>query len=297
MKRGLGRGIDSMIPASTTTTNQAKPVSEEPRPYTEIDINQIDANSNQPRKRFDEDELKELTESIRQYGVIEPIILSKRGRRYEIIAGERRWRAAKKAGLAKIPAVVKELSDREIMEVSLIENIQRQDLNPIEEAKAYETLIKTYNLKQEEVADKVSRSRAAITNCMRLLKLDERVQKMVEEGMLSEGHARTLIPITDPDKQYDTAYKVFDSKLSVRDTEKLVKNALEDNAPDPNKKPEKTESEKRAFSELEDKLRSYVGNKVAIKSEKSGKGKITIDYSSLDDLERISDLIMKGNKQ
>ena len=294
MKKGLGRGLDSMIPVSSSVSEKKEKKQADKQDELkeiEIDVSLIDPNGDQPRKKFDEDELLELSESIKQHGVIEHVILAKRGKRYEMIAGERRWRAAKKAGLKKIPAVIRDYTEKEIMEISLIENIQRQDLNPIEEARAYNTLLKAYNMKQDELAERISKSRTAITNSLRLLKLDERVMKMVEDGMLSEGHARTLLGISDKDIQYETAYKVFDEKLSVRETEKLVKKLAEDKEPD-DKKDGMSESEQRAYESYENKIKDYIGSKVSIHAGKNGKGKIEISYYSLEELERISDLIL-----
>lgn len=285
MKKGLGKGLDSIIPKGKSS------VGEETKGFTEISLSQIDPNVSQPRQKFDEDELMELADSIKLHGVIQPIILTKRGKRYEIIAGERRWRAAKLAGLSKIPAVIKEYTDREIMEVSLIENIQRQDLNPIEEARAYQRLISEYELKQDVLAERVSKSRSAIANSMRLLKLDEKVQKMLEDGMLSGGHARALLALENKDVQYSTAYKVFDEKLSVRDTEKLVKQLLSEK-----KEPKKVEFKTAVYKEIEDRLRVSLGSKVVIKNKKDGKGKIEIDYFSLEELERLTDLLSSFEK-
>lgn len=285
VKKGLGKGLDSMIPKGGL-------VKEPPsNGLIEINLTQIDPNISQPRKKFDEDELMELADSIKLHGVIQPIILTKRGKRYEIIAGERRWRAAKLAGLSKIPAVIKEYTDREIMEVSLIENIQRQDLNPIEEARAYQRLISEYELKQDVLAERVSKSRSAIANSMRLLKLDEKVQKMLEDGMLSGGHARALLALENKDVQYSTAYKVFDEKLSVRDTEKLVKQLLSEK-----KELKKVEFKTAVYKEIEDRLRVSLGSKVVIKNKKDGKGKIEIDYFSLEELERLTDLLSSFEK-
>lgn len=290
IKKGLGKGLDSMIPKGGGKENSEKMVSE--GGLSEISIDRIDPNLSQPRKKFDEDELMELAESVKLHGVIQPIILTIRGKRYEIIAGERRWRAAKLAGLSKIPAVIREYTDREIMEVSLIENIQRQDLNPIEEAKAYQSLISEYNLKQDVLAERMSKSRSAITNILRLLKLDERVQKMLEEGMLSGGHARALLSIENKDLQHHTAYKVFDEKLSVRDTEKLVRQILSQKP-----EPPKPLSKPAEYKALEERLRGSLGSKVMIKPKKEGKGKIEIDYFSLEDLERLTELLTSVEKK
>lgn len=189
-------------------------------------ISMIEPNREQPRKKFDEDALQELSESIKQYGILQPLLVSDKKDYYEIVAGERRWRAAKMAGLKEVPVVVKEFSTQEIVEISLIENIQREDLNPVEEAMAYKRLIDEFHLKQDEIAERVSKSRTAVTNSMRLLKLDSRVQQMMVDEMISAGHARAILAISDPEQQYNAAMKVFDEKLSVRETEKLVKSIL-----------------------------------------------------------------------
>lgn len=283
MKKGLGKGLDSMIPEKKTKA-ELKEVAD--KSFIEVKISEVDPNIGQPRKSFNEDELLELAESIKIHGVIQPVILTKRGKRYELIAGERRWRAAKLAGLAKIPALVREYTDKEIMEVSLIENIQRQDLNPVEEAEAFKNLIDEYKMKQDDLAERVSKSRSAITNALRLLKLDEKVKAMLAEGLITTGHARALLAVEDKDKQQQLATKIFDEKLSVRETEKLVKALSEGKE---NKKEEKT-SEKLVYRKLEDSLKSILGSKVSIKSKQGGKGKIEIDYYSMEELDRITEL-------
>ena len=283
MKKGLGKGLDSMIPEKKTKV-ELKEVAD--KSFIEVKISEIDPNIGQPRKSFNEDELLELAESIKIHGVIQPVILTKRGKRYELIAGERRWRAAKLAGLAKIPALVREYTDKEIMEVSLIENIQRQDLNPVEEAEAFKNLIDEYKMKQDDLAERVSKSRSAITNALRLLKLDEKVKAMLAEGLITTGHARALLAVEDKDKQQQLATKIFDEKLSVRETEKIVKALSEGKE---NKKEEKT-SEKLVYRKLEDSLKSILGSKVSIKSKQGGKGKIEIDYYSMEELDRITEL-------
>ena len=245
----------------------------------------------QPRKAFDEDALIELSESIKQYGVLQPLLVQKKGDYYEIIAGERRWRAAKIAGLKEVPVVIKDYTTQEVMEIALIENIQREDLNPIEEARAYQRLISDYKLKQDELAERVSKSRASITNSLRLLKLDERVQDMVMEGKLSNGHARTIIGIEDPDKQYEIALKIFDEKLSVRETEKLMKTLNK-----PEKEPKKKPENDFVYRDIEDKMKRIMGTKVVIKNKDNNKGKIEIDYYSKEELERIYDMIRMLDK-
>ena len=284
IKKGLGKGLDSMIPEKKTKA-EMKEVQD--KALSEIKISEIDPNMGQPRKSFNEDELLELAESIKIHGVIQPIILTKRGKRYEIIAGERRWRASKLAGLTKIPAVIREYTDKEIMEVSLIENIQRQDLNPIEEAFAFKNLIDEYKMKQDDLAERVSKSRSAITNALRLLKLDDKVKAMLAEGLISTGHARAILAVEDKNKQQILATRIFDEKLSVRETEKLVKQILENKE---SKKEEKS-SEKLIYKKLEDSLKSIIGSKVSIKSKENGKGKIEIDYYSIEELDRITELL------
>lgn len=284
VKKGLGKGLDIMIPEKIESVEEKiDNVSRE----TMIHINDIEPNKSQPRKRFDEDSLQELADSIKQFGIIQPLILQKRGKLYEIIAGERRWRAARIAGLKDIPAIIKDYSPQEIVEIALIENIQREDLNPIEEAQTYQRLIQEFQLKQDEVAERVSKSRVAVTNSMRLLKLDNRVQQMVIDDMISSGHARALIPIDHGDKQYNAACKVFDEKLSVRETEKLVKSII-------NEKPQKeiaaAQEDDFIYRNLEDKIRSIVGTKVSIHKKNNNKGSIEIEYYSTEELERIVEM-------
>lgn len=290
-KRGLGTGIDTLIPPKKEIASVKEIIKE----IDKIDINQIEPNTSQPRKNFNEDALQELADSIKIHGIIEPIIV-KKGKKgfYQIVAGERRWRASKIAGIKEIPAVVKEYSDQEIVEIALIENLQREDLNPIEEAEAYQSLIGEYNLKQDEVAEKVSKSRVAITNSLRLLKLDKRVRNMLIEEKIKSGHARALLAIEDGDLQYDTAVKIFDEKLSVRETEKLVKKILNgENKKETNKVVE-DEQIKIVYAGYEEKLKSIIGTKVNINRNKDGKkGKIEIEYFSPDEFERIYDLISR----
>ena len=293
-KRGLGAGIDTLIPKRQETEQDSKiDVKTVVKEVDTIDINKIEPNHSQPRKNFNEDALQELADSIKQHGIIEPLIV-KQGEKgfYRIIAGERRWRAAKIAGMKEIPVVVKEYSNQEIMEIALIENIQREDLNPIEEAEAFQRLIEEYHLKQDEVAERVSKSRVAITNSLRLLKLDEKVREMVIEDKIKSGHARTLLAIEDLELQYNTAMKVFDEKLSVRETEKLVKKILKS---DSEKKENRTAVDEQlevVFSEYAEKLKSIMGTKVNINRNKDGKkGKIEIEYYSSEEFERIMDLM------
>jgi ParB family chromosome partitioning protein len=289
VKKGLGKGLDIMIPEKIENVeDKIENVSRE----TMIHINDIEPNKLQPRKKFDEDSLQELADSIKQFGVIQPLILQKNGRLYEIIAGERRWRAARIAGLKEVPAIIKDYTPQEIVEIALIENIQREDLNPIEEAQTYQRLIHEFQLKQDEVAERVSKSRVAVTNSMRLLKLDDRVQQMIIDDMIASGHARALIPIENGDKQYHTACKIFDEKLSVRETEKLVKHILNDK---PDKEIAVTQENDFIFRNLEDKIRSIVGTKVSIHKKNNNKGSIEIEYYSSEELERIIDMFETMN--
>ena len=299
VKKGLGKGLGNLIPESDKEAQKTKVVEKvvekkvivkEPA-ETIVKINEVEPNKNQPRRTFDEDALLELAESIKQHGVIQPLIVKKRDKYYEIIAGERRWRAAKMAGLKEIPIVIKDLSDQEIMEVALIENIQREDLNPIEEAQAYQRLIKEYNYKQDELAERVSKSRTAVTNSMRLLKLCDEVQQMVIEDMLSTGHARALLAIENPEEQYNIAQKVFDEKLSVRDVEKLVKNL---HKPEKAKKKIDDEALKIIYQEIEEKLKQALSTKVSITGKEKGAGKMEIEFYSHEDLDRLVDLLTKA---
>ncbi|MCI5639803.1 MAG: ParB/RepB/Spo0J family partition protein [Lachnospiraceae bacterium] len=295
-KKGLGKGIDVLIPENDSVkkaSTKVKEVVKEVIKETDMmDINKIEPNINQPRKDFDEDALQELADSIKQYGLIEPIIVQKGKKNlYQIIAGERRWRAARIAGVKQVPVIVKDYSDQEVMEIALIENIQREDLNPIEEAEAYQRLIDEYHMKQDEVAEKVSKSRVAITNTLRLLKLDERVRRMVIEDKIKGGHARTLLSVKDGDIQYEIALQIFDQNLSVRETEKLVKSML---AVPKQKKEQKEEENKQMraiFDQFEEKLKVQLGTKVKINAKNNGKGKIEIEYYSSDDFDRIIDAI------
>ena len=290
-KRGLGLGLDSLITDKSEDIEiEKKETKENVSRETFLPLIKIEPNRAQPRTRFDEDALQELADSIKQYGIIEPIVVQKREDHYEIIAGERRWRAARIAGLKEVPVVVKEYSEDEIFTIALIENIQREDLNPIEEAVAYQKLIQELKLKQDEVAEKVSKSRTAITNSMRLLKLDQRVQQMLIDEMISEGHGRALLPITDPEEQFTLAMKVFDEKLSVRETEKLIKK-LQEEKKAPVKQEEETRDVSFIYKSLEEKLKRTLGTKVEIKNKANNTGKIEIEYYSMDELERIVELL------
>lgn len=288
--RGLGKGLDSLIPAAAPKTETiAEEKKEDNGQGTYVKITKVEPNREQPRKNFDEDALQELADSIKQYGIVEPLIVQDRKTYYEIIAGERRWRAAKLAGLKEVPVIVRNYTEQEIVEISLIENIQREDLNPIEEAQAYKRLLTEFHLKQDEVAERVSKSRTAVTNSMRLLKLCEEVQQMIIDDMITTGHARALISIEDAEQQYTIAQKVFDEKLSVRDVEKLVKNL---NKPDKAKKEPITDKALEAvYQDLEEKLKQSLGTKVAITSKGAGAGKLEIEFYTHDDLEKLTELL------
>lgn len=295
VKKGLGKGLDSLItdkvnkPAATGTKVE-KPTSEHAADAIIMDINKVEPNRDQPRKKFDEDALLELSESIKQFGVLQPLLVTEKEDYYEIIAGERRWRAAKLAGMKQVPVIIKKLSEQEIMEISLIENIQRENLNPIEEALAYKRLINEFNLKQDEVAERVSKSRTAVTNAMRLLKLNDKVQQMVIDEMLTTGHARALLAIEDQEKQYTAAQQIFDQKLSVRDTEKLVK-SLQNEKKNPKEKTTLDPKYQAIYNDLEEQMKKIFGTKVLINSKDEKSGKIEIEYYSQDELDRIIDLI------
>lgn len=282
-KMGLGKGLDSMIPPKSTGKKTVQNGKTSKTGETILKINEVEPNKNQPRKNFNEDSLLELSESIKLHGIVQPLVVAKQKGYYEIIAGERRWRAAKMAGLKEVPVVIKDYSPQEIMEVALIENIQREDLNPVEEAKAYQGLIQEYNLKQDEVAEKVSKSRTAVTNALRLLKLDDRVLNMLVDENISSGHARALLALSDKEEQYTIANKIFDEKLSVRETEKLVKNI---NNP-VKKSPKKELKNDFVYRDLEEKLKEKIGTKVRINRKTEQKGKIEIEYYSPEELEKI----------
>lgn len=290
-KKGLGKGLDSMIPDRIEKTKTVEVIKDklDVSRETLIPINEIEPNKKQPRKHFDEDSLQELADSIKQHGVIQPLIVQKKDKYFEIIAGERRWRAAKLAGLKMIPVIIKNYSSQEIVEIALIENIQREDLNPIEEALAYQNLIKEFNLKQDEVAEKVSKSRTAITNTMRLLKLDSRVQQMLIDDMISGGHARALLAIEDEELQYQVAMRVFDGKLSVRETEKLVKKIIKEAEVVKEEAAISTENI-AVYKDLEEKIKKIMGTKVSIKRKDNNNGRIEIEYYSVEELERILEL-------
>lgn len=301
--RGLGKGLDALIPnvineksndnkdENTKYKSTDSTLKEEEGQVKIVNITKIEPNREQPRRNFDEEALEELAESIRQFGLLQPILVHDKKTYYEIVAGERRWRAAKKAGLKEIPVIIKELTEQEIVEISLIENIQRENLNPIEEAQAYKRLLTEFNLKQEEVAERVSKSRTAVTNSMRLLKLSDSVQQMVIDNMITTGHARALITMEDPEQQYEVAKRIFDEKLNVRDVEKLVKNL---NKPVKEKRAVTADKSLEAvYQNIEENLKQKLSTKVNITPKGNGAGKIEIEFYSHDDLEKIMDLLSK----
>ena len=291
--RGLGKGLDSLIPntiGEAKEKKESKEKVENKNPETMVKLSMVEPNGEQPRKNFDEDSLLELAESIKQFGLLQPIIVQDRKNHFEIIAGERRWRAAKMAGLKEIPVIIKNLTNQEIVEISLIENIQREDLNPIQEAQAYKRLLEEFNLKQDEVAERVSKSRTAVTNSMRLLKLCDEVQQMVVNEMISTGHARALLSIEDPEEQYMIAQKVFDEKMSVREVEKLVKDLHK-----PEKAPKKeNKSLEVIYQNIENRLKESLGTKVSISPKNNGAGKIEIEFYNHDDLDRLMEQLMRA---
>ena len=292
-KAGLGKGLDSLIPEHSVRRKAEKTEQKPEKNELLLKITDIEPNREQPRKHFDEDALLELSDSIKQFGIIQPLIVQKKEDHYEIIAGERRWRAAKMAGLKEVPAIIKSYTDREILEISLIENIQRENLNPIEEALAYKRLLNEFNLKQDEVAERVSKSRTAVTNSMRLLKLNEKVQQMVIDDMLTTGHARALLGIEDQEKQYVVAQQIFDEKLSVRETEKLVKKIQKEKNLPEKKKEELDEQVALAYHDVEEKMKLILGTKVNIRAKDDKKGKIEIEYYSMDEFNRIFEMMQK----
>ncbi len=294
--RGLGKGLDALIPstieAKSDRIKKSSNIenSQEEGSEKVVKITLVEPNREQPRKNFDEDSLLELAESIKQFGLLQPILVQDRKTYFEIVAGERRWRAAKLAGLKEIPVIIKDLTEREIVEISLIENIQRENLNPIEEAMAYKRLLTEFDLKQDEVAERVSKSRTAVTNSMRLLKLCDEVQQMIIDDMITTGHARALISIEDKEQQYMIAQKIFDEKLSVRDVEKLVKDL---NKPVKEKKKiDKDKSLEIIYQDIEEKIKQSLGTKVSISSKGQGAGKIEIEFYTNDDLEKITDKLI-----
>lgn len=310
-RKGLGRGLNTLIPTdeppkkktkSESTVKEKEIIKEvevikEVPADTILKISQVEPNKGQPREKFDEDALQELADSIKKYGIIQPITVIKKDDYYQIVAGERRYRAARLAGLKEIPVNIKEYSDSEVAEIALIENLQREDLNPIEEARAYQKLIDEFDLKQDEVAEKVSKSRSTITNSLRLLKLTEKVQEMLIEEMISSGHAKLLLSLEDEALQYETACKILDGNLSVRETEKLIKRLQ--NAKQKKDNPEAAATIEHAYiyRDIEDRLKHILGSKIEIKAKDNRKGKIEISYFSQEELERITEMLYSINNE
>ena len=303
-RTGLGRGLGAIfgedvvensegenrsVSRETSPDYTVEEKKEEPGKEYMMKLSIIEPNKGQPRKDFNEESIGELADSIKRYGVLQPLLVKKSGDHYEIVAGERRWRAAKEAGLREVPVVIKEYTKQQAMEIALIENVQREDLNPIEEAQAYQQLMQEFELTQEEIAERVSRSRTAITNCMRLLKLDKRVQDMLIQGQLSSGHARALLALENQDAQYQIGLKIIDQRLSVREVEKLVKLL---GKPKNQEKPKEEEKDLSfIFKDLEERMKQVMGTKVIINKKDRNKGRIEIEYYSEAELERIVELI------
>lgn len=287
---GLGKGLDSLIPEGKTKPITSTKSSEKEMKTGEqmVKISKIEPNREQPRRHFEEDALLELADSIKQYGVLQPLLVQKKGDFYEIIAGERRWRAAKLAGIKEVPVIVKDYTKQEVVEIALIENIQRENLNPIEEAMAYKRLLTEFSLKQDEVAERVSKSRTAVTNSMRLLKLNEKIQQMIVDEMISTGHARALLSVENEEEQYNLAMRIFDEKLSVREVETIIRQMKNPKVP----KEKKMIENSFIYKDLEEKMISVIGTKVSVNQKGKGKGKIEIEYYSDAELERIFDLLM-----
>ena len=303
-RTGLGRGLGAIfgedvvensegenrsVSRETSPDYTVEEKKEEPGKEYMMKLSIIEPNKGQPRKDFNEESIGELADSIKRYGVLQPLLVKKSGDHYEIVAGERRWRAAKEAGLREVPVVIKEYTKQQAMEIALIENVQREDLNPIEEAQAYQQLMQEFELTQEEIAERVSRSRTAITNCMRLLKLDKRVQDMLIQGQLSSGHARALLALENQDAQYQIGLKIIDQRLSVREVEKLVKLLGKPKNQEKQKEEEKDLS--FIFKDLEERMKQIMGTKVIINKKDRNKGRIEIEYYSEAELERIVELI------
>ena len=304
-KKGLGKGLgaifgEDVVKESKEETEKKAKAKSEAKAAEEMDdkgrilmlkLDLVQPNKEQPRKTFDEEKINELAESVKNYGVLQPLLVQKKGSFYEIIAGERRWRAAKAAGLKEVPAVLKEYSKQEAMEISLIENVQRADLNPIEEALGYRQLIDEFGLTQEEIAVRVAKSRTAITNTMRLLKLDEQIQNMLVQGVITSGHARALLSLEDTQMQLKAAKEILDKKLSVRETERLVKRLQKEASGEKKEEKKKDETLALIYQDLEDRMKSVMGTKVSIHNKDKNKGRIEIEYYSEAELERIVEMI------
>ena len=304
-KKGLGKGLgaifgEDVVKENKEETEKKAKAKAEAKAAEEMDekgrilmlkLDLVQPNKEQPRKTFDEEKINELAESVKNYGVLQPLLVQKKGSFYEIIAGERRWRAAKAAGLKEVPAVLKEYSKQEAMEISLIENVQRADLNPIEEALGYRQLIDEFGLTQEEIAVRVAKSRTAITNTMRLLKLDEQIQNMLVQGVITSGHARALLSLEDTQMQLKAAKEILDKKLSVRETERLVKRLQKEASGEKKEEKKKDETLALIYQDLEDRMKSVMGTKVSIHNKDKNKGRIEIEYYSEAELERIVEMI------
>lgn len=291
-KGGLGKGLDALFPSNVNVNTLGDIAPTTTEKIVEMKINDIEPNINQPRKNFDDDKIDDLAASIAEHGVLQPIIVTKKDKYYQIIAGERRWRASKKAGLKTIPAIVREYDEKKIREVALIENIQRQDLNALETARAIKELMEEHELTQEEIAKTLGKSRSAIANTLRILNLDKRVQDMIEEGKISEGHARSLASIADAKRQYQFALDIVNLDLSVRDTEEMMKEAKTKTN---SKKTKKKETSKLdiIYKDVENRLKKSLETKVSFKPITKSKGKIIIEYFSNDELERILEILEK----
>ncbi|MBR1671235.1 MAG: ParB/RepB/Spo0J family partition protein [Butyrivibrio sp.] len=291
-KRGLGKGLDAMIPAKVSSPKKAaaaQAVSEEKTPVegqvTIVNITKVEPNRNQPRKTFDEDKLLELADSIKQHGILEPLTVVDRGDHYEIVGGERRWRAAKKLDLKEVPVIIRNLTEQQIAEIALIDNLQREDINPIEESLAFKRLIDEFDYTQDQVAEKMSKSRVYITNSLRLLKLTESVRQMIIDGQITSGHGRSLISVDDPEEQFQLAQKIFDEKMSVRETEKMVKNLGKTGKKKSSSKG--NSSVDAVYRDESEKCKQALGTKVEITSKGDGVGVIEIEFYNNDDLEKI----------
>ena len=304
-KKGLGKGLgaifgEDVVKENKEETEKKAKAKAEAKAAEEMDekgrilmlkLDLVQPNKEQPRKTFDEEKINELAESIKNYGVLQPLLVQKNDSFYEIIAGERRWRAAKAAGLKEVPAVLKEYSKQEAMEISLIENVQRADLNPIEEALGYKQLIDEFGLTQEESGVRVAKSRTVITNTMRLLKLDEQIQNMLVQGVITSGHARALLSLEDIQMQLKAAKEILDKKLSVRETERLVKRLQKETSGEKKEEKKKDETLALIYQDLEDRMKSVMGTKVSIHNKDKNKGRIEIEYYSEAELERIVEMI------
>lgn len=289
-RHGLGKGLGALIPDNDTDTDvNSNLESSEKNSVNKLSINLVKANRDQPRKNFDSEKISQLAESIKEHGIIQPIIVKKnKDNNYIVIAGERRWRAAKSIGIKEIPVIIMDdIDDKSILEISLIENIQREDLNPIEESLAFKKLIEDFRLTQDELSKRVGKSRTAITNCLRLLNLDKRVQEYLIDRVISEGHGRALLAIENMDVQYELAQKIIDEQLSVREIERLVKNLSKEKK----KKSKEEKTENPYYIDLKNRLEDYFGTKVSLLSKNRNKGKIEIEYYSEDDLQRILDIL------